>query len=111
RERFMSGVTFISRIVLTFSLLSLIATQAAAQSKMVEGIGLRGYRTVSREELLKRIRNELGKPFSERRAQGDFERLMKMGVFDELKSKLFVEDGSRGGKVVIFFLHESPKEK
>jgi outer membrane protein assembly factor BamA len=105
----MPSVKLISRIALIFGLLALIA--AMAQSKLVEGVEIRGYRTVTREDIMKRIETAPGKPFSLRRAQRDFERLMKMGVFDELKSKLVIEDGPRGGKVVIFDLEENQRQK
>ena len=107
----MHYVKLVSRIALIFSLLTLIASLALAQNRPVEEVEIRGYRTVTREEITKRIETTPGKPLSLRRAQRDFERLVKMGVFDELKSKLVVEDGPRGGKVVIFILEENQRKK
>jgi len=106
------ALKLISRVASIFGLSTLIAIQCAAQSApLVEDIEIRGYRTVSREEILKEIETRPGKPFNRRRARLDFERLMKTGVFDSLKSKFVIEDGPRSGKVVIFILHETPKEK
>jgi outer membrane protein assembly factor BamA len=99
------------RIAMTFGLSAFVAIQTIAQSKLVEDVEIRGYRTVSVEEIKKRLHTEPGKPFSAKRSTRDFERLMKMGVFDKLKSKLVIEDGPRGGKIVIFVLEEIPKDK
>jgi outer membrane protein assembly factor BamA len=108
---FMTNSKFAQRLSLTVILLALVAVQSTAQSRLVEDIEIRGYRTVRKEEILKRLRTKAGKPFSLERANRDFGRVMKMGVFDRLKSKLVVEDGPRGGKVVVFVLEEVPKEK
>ncbi|MGE0129617.1 MAG: hypothetical protein AB7U82_16180 [Blastocatellales bacterium] len=50
----MSDLKLISRIALIFGLSALIATQTLAQSKPVEEVEIRGYRTVTREEMRKK---------------------------------------------------------
>src|SRR5215468_11077167 len=41
-------------------------------------------------------------------AQRDLQSIIQMGLFDPLATKLFVEDGPRGGKIIIFQVKEYP---
>lgn len=108
----MASLKLIFRIAPIIALSALIAIQSVAQSPtLVEDVEIRGYKTVSREEILKQIETKPGEPFDMGRAERDFERLMKMGVFDAIKSKLIIQDGPRSGKIVIFVLRETPREK
>lgn len=86
----------------------LLALPVIAQTKMVDDVEIRGYKKVSLEEIKKHIRTESGKKFDIKLAQDDLARLLKMDVFDPLKSRLVINDGPRGGKIVAFILHEKP---
>ncbi|MBK7598995.1 MAG: hypothetical protein IPJ07_10950 [Acidobacteria bacterium] len=41
-------------------------------------------------------------------AQRDLQSIIQMGLFDPLATKLFIEDGPRGGKIIIFQVKEYP---
>jgi outer membrane protein insertion porin family len=41
-------------------------------------------------------------------AQRDLQAIIQMGLFDPLATKLFVEDGPRGGQIIIFQVKEYP---
>ena len=86
----------------------LLALPVMAQAQIVDDLEIRGYRKVSLEEIMKRIRTEPGKNFDLKLAQRDLARVLKMGAFDPLKSRLVVNDGPRGGKIVSFVLKEKP---
>jgi hypothetical protein len=81
-------------------------TCARPQDKLVEDIELRGYKRVSREEILKHVKTKPGEVFKEEQAKLDFEEVLKMGIFDRPNCKLHTEAGPRGGVVVIFELKE-----
>jgi len=92
--------------VISFCVLLTLPT--LAQANLVEDVEIRGYKKVSLEKIKRQIRTKAGKKLDEKMARQDFARLMKTGAFDPLKSKLSIDDGPRGGKIVIFELREKP---
>src|SRR5262249_35010060 len=82
-----------------------------AQKKLVEDLEIRGNRSVSREKVLEKLKNRPGEVYKEEQVKEDFQRILEMEVFDKLYCKLVIEEGPRGGVVVIFILKEIPKEK
>ncbi len=93
-------------------LLSLAAVAHAQQSPrqrvLVETVEIEGNRRLTDEELLKHIRTRPGEPYSEQRSQRDLQSLLDLGVFDTTATRVTIEDGLRGGKVVIFTVTELP---
>src|SRR5262249_45481549 len=61
-----------------------------------------------RETILYSIQSKPGDIYSETAARRDFMAVINMGVFDPLSAKLFVIDGPRGGKIVVFEVREYP---
>jgi len=95
--------------IIVCSCLTLI-TEVVAQEKLIEDVEIRGNRTITREEILKRIKTEPGKIYRENQVKEDFRRVMDIGAFDRLQSKVVTEKAPRDRVIVIFILKELPKQ-
>ena len=101
-----------------FAILLVILASAAAVARqqqqpppprvLVESVEIEGNRLLKDEEFLKHIRTRPGKPFDERQTLEDLQRLLDLGTLDTTQARVAIEDGRRGGKVVIFMVVELP---
>lgn len=80
----------------------------AASETFVEEVEIRGNRRIPRETVLYYVQSKPQDRFDLSLAQRDLQSIIQMGMFDPLSTKLFVEDGPRGGKVIIFQVKEYP---
>jgi outer membrane protein assembly factor BamA len=110
-ERRMKICLSISLVVALIGLCFLPASHVFAQEKLIEDLELRGYRSVTREEILKNVKSEPGKPFDLEQAKRDLSKILEMGIFDRLRCKMVIQDGPRGGVILIFDLKELPKKQ
>ncbi len=78
------------------------------QEAFVEDIEIRGNRRIPRESILYYVQSKPQDRFDLSLAQRDLQAILQMGLFDPLATKLFVEDGPRGGKIIIFQVKEYP---
>jgi outer membrane protein assembly factor BamA len=88
-----------------------LAAFTVAQNRLVEEVELRGYQSVSREELLQKIKTKPGELYVAEQVKQDLSALLATGLFDKLRSKVVINTGPRGGVVVTFDLKELPKAK
>jgi outer membrane protein insertion porin family len=96
-------------LVLVLQLLtSTAAAQQAGQESFVEEVEIRGNRRIPRESILYYVQSKPNDRFDQNLAQRDLQAILQLGFFDPLATKLLVEDGSRGGKVIIFQVKEYP---
>src|SRR5262245_58658634 len=79
-----------------------------ASEAFVEELEIRGNRRIPRESVLYYVQSKPQDRFDLSLAQRDLQSIIQMGLFDPLATKLFVEDGPRGGKIVIFQVKEYP---
>ena len=84
------------------------AAQQAGQEVFVEDVEIRGNRRIPRESILYYVQSKPQDRFSLSLAQRDLQAIIQMGLFDPLATKLFVEDGPRGGRIIIFQVKEYP---
>jgi len=84
---------------------------ALAQNVVVEVIEICGNQRVSSKNIAKQIKTRPGQNFDTEQVKRDFEAVLAMGFFDPLKSRLTVETGPRGGRVITFDLSEYPDGK
>jgi outer membrane protein insertion porin family len=98
---------FILALVSLFSFRPALA-QAAGQEFLVEDVEIRGNRRIPRESILYYVQSKPQDRFDLNLAQRDLQAIIQMGLFDPLATKLFVEDGPRGGKIIIFQVKEYP---
>ncbi len=85
-----------------------VLAQQAAQDVLVEDVEIRGNRRIPKESVLYYIQSKPGDRYSQALAQRDLEAILAMGFFDPLQTKLLLDDGPRGGKVIIFQVKEYP---
>lgn len=84
------------------------AAQQGGQETFVEDVEIRGNRRIPRESILYYVQSKPQDRFDLALAQRDLQAIIQMGLFDPLATKLFVEDGPRGGKIIIFQIKEYP---
>jgi surface antigen-like variable number repeat protein len=77
-------------------------------AQLVEGVSVLGNRRFSAKRILDGIGTRAGEPYNEAQVKLDFDKLLATGQFDKLTSRVFVQDGLRGGVGVYFELHELP---
>lgn len=76
------------------------------RQQLVEAVEIQGNRRLRDEDILAHIETRPGEPFSERRMQRDLQRIIESGVFDKTQTRVIMEQGARGGVVVIFEVFE-----
>jgi outer membrane protein insertion porin family len=87
---------------------STTTAQPAGQESFVEEVEIRGNRRIPRESILYYVQSKQQDRFDQNLAQRDLQAILQMGLFDPLATKLLVEDGPRGGKIIIFQVKEYP---
>jgi outer membrane protein insertion porin family len=78
------------------------------QETFIEDVEIRGNRRIPRESILYYVQSKPQDRFDLSLAQRDLQAILQMGLFDPLSTKLFMEDGPRGGKIIIFQVKEYP---
>jgi outer membrane protein assembly factor BamA len=72
------------------------------RSRLFEEVRVIGNRRLTAKEILSHVKLKLGQPYSARQVQRDYQTILKLGWFDKLGTRVSIEDGVRGGAVVIF---------
>src|SRR5215475_1188645 len=85
-----------------------LAQSPQASDAFVEEIEIRGNRRIPRESILYYVQSRPQDKFDLSLAQRDLQSIIQMNLFDPLATKLFVDDGPRGGKIIIFQVKEYP---
>jgi hypothetical protein len=76
--------------------------------QLVEGVTVLGNRRFTAKQVLEGLQARAGEPYDEAQVKLDFKKLLATGQFDKLTSRVFIQDGLRGGVGVYFELHELP---
>ncbi len=79
-----------------------------ATPRTVEDVQIIGNRRLRREDILYYVQTRPGDPFSEEQIQRDLQTLLTLTFFDKSQSRVYTEEGPRGGVVVIFEVKELP---
>ena len=103
-------ITFLaSALILVFvTLVSVRPALSQTQDVLVEDVEIRGNRRIPKESILYYVQSKPQDRFDLGLAQRDLQAILQMGLFDPLRTKLYVEDGPRGGKIIIFQVGEYP---
>ncbi|HQR31964.1 MAG TPA: outer membrane protein assembly factor BamA [Blastocatellia bacterium] len=103
-------ITFLaSALILVFlTLVSVRPAFSQNQDVFVEDVEIRGNRRIPRESILYYVQSKQQDRFDLSLAQRDLQAILQMGLFDPLGTRLYVEDGPRGGKIIIFQVKEYP---
>src|SRR5499433_2826311 len=108
RGVFFLASAIIIAIVSFVSVRPALAQSPQASEALVEEVEIRGNRRIPRESVLYYVQSKPQDRFDLSLAQRDLQSIIQMGLFDPLATKLFVEDGPRGGKIIIFQVKEYP---
>src|SRR5262245_15121792 len=108
RGVFFLASAIVIAIVSFISVSPALAQSPQASEAFVEDVEIRGNRRIPRESVLYYVQSKPQDKFDLSLAQRDLQSIIQMGLFDPLSTKLFVEDGPRGGKVIIFQVKEYP---
>jgi outer membrane protein insertion porin family len=108
RGVFFLASAIVIAIVSFISVSPALAQRPQASEVFVEDIEIRGNRRIPRESVLYYVQSKPQDRFDLSLAQRDLQSIIQMGMFDPLSTKLFVEDGPRGGKIIIFQVKEYP---
>jgi outer membrane protein insertion porin family len=76
--------------------------------RTVEDVQIIGNRRLRREDILYYVQTRTGDPFSEAQIQRDLQTLLTLTFFDKVQSRVYTEEGPRGGVLVIFEVKELP---
>jgi hypothetical protein len=83
-------------------------TISQTNGRPVESIDVMGNRRFMAKQILGWIRTRAGEPYDEIQVKRDFDAILSTGYFDKLSSRVFIEDGLRGGVAVYFEVVELP---
>ena len=108
RGVFFLASAIVIAIVSFISISPALAQRPQASEAFVEEVEIRGNRRIPRESVLYYVQSKPQDRFDLSLAQRDLQSIIQMGMFDPLSTKLFVEDGPRGGKIIIFQVKEYP---
>src|SRR6185436_7175093 len=75
-----------------------------AQKRVVDGVEIKGNRSIQTETIKLYIQTKKDDIYSEEKVQRDFQAVLAQGYFDEFESSVRIEEGPRGGVIVIFYL-------
>jgi outer membrane protein insertion porin family len=103
-------ITKASLIVLTGLILFTGCTSAYAQKppRLVESVDIQGNRRLRDEDILDYVKTRLGEPYSAKQIQQDLKAILALGFFEPTQTRVFTEEGARGGVAVIFEVMELP---
>src|SRR5262245_50903097 len=108
RGVFFLASAIVIAIVSFISVSPALAQSPQASEAFVEDVEIRGNRRIPRESVLYYVQSKPQDKFDLSLAQRDLQSIIQMGLFDPLSTKLFIEDGNRGGKIISFQVKEYP---
>src|SRR6266850_1195048 len=103
-------LTFVSGIILLTSIFSASRGVTAQQQnqRLVESVDITGNRRLRKDDILYYVQTRPGDPFNEQQVQRDLQAILQLGFFDKTATRVYTEEGPRGGIVVIFEVKELP---
>jgi outer membrane protein insertion porin family len=76
--------------------------------RTVEDVTVTGNRRLRQEDILYWVQTHKGDPYNPDQAARDLQSILALGFFDKVQSRVYTEEGPRGGVVVIFEVKELP---
>lgn len=83
-------------------------TETVKQQQLVESVDIQGNRRLRDEDLLYYIKTRAGDVYSQTQLEWDLKQLLSLNFFDKVATRVFTEEGARGGVNVIFEVKELP---
>src|SRR5215813_11674041 len=105
---FLASAIFLATVSLVSVGAALAQNPQVGAEAVVDDVEIRGNRRIPKESILYYVQSKPQDRFDLSLAQRDLQAILQMGLFDPLATKLYLEDGPRGGKVIIFQVREYP---
>jgi surface antigen-like variable number repeat protein/TonB-like protein len=83
-------------------------TSTDAAGRLVESVDIMGNRRLTAREIRSWIKTRPGEPYNPEQIKKDFDAVLATGYFNKLQTRVFTEEGVRGGLVVVFEVAELP---
>ncbi|HZN01589.1 MAG TPA: outer membrane protein assembly factor BamA [Pyrinomonadaceae bacterium] len=84
------------------------AQQPQTQQRLVENVDIIGNRRLRKDDILYYIQTRPGDVYDVNMVQRDYQTLLSLAFFDKTATRVFTENGARGGVNVIFEVKELP---
>lgn len=84
------------------------APSAAYNNRLVESLIIEGNRRLTDEEIIRHLKTRPGAAYKQEQVLRDLQTLLDLSVFDTTQTRVSIEEGPRGGVVVIFLVAELP---
>ena len=81
---------------------------AAAVGRLLERLEIVGNRRMTAEQIRSWMKTQVGEPYSSDQIQRDLKAILASGYFDSTATRVYTEEGARGGIGVIFEVVELP---
>jgi outer membrane protein insertion porin family len=95
-------------ITATFATPGRVIAQQTQPQRLVESVDIIGNRRLRKDDILYYIQTRPGDPYNEETIQRDYQTLLSLTFFDKTATRVFTENGPRGGVNVIFEVKELP---
>ena len=81
---------------------------AAAVGRLLEHLDIIGNRRIDAEQIRSWIRTQAGEPYDAEQIQKDLKAILATGYFNSKQTRVYTEEGARGGVGVVFEVVELP---
>jgi outer membrane protein insertion porin family len=85
-------------------------SQDASQRRrrLVETVEVEGNRRLTADGIFSHIKTRHGDVYDSQQVRRDLQSLLDLNVFDKTQTRVFIQDGPKGGVVIIFHVKELP---
>jgi outer membrane protein insertion porin family len=82
--------------------------RAQQNQRLVESVEITGNRRLRQDDILYYVQTRPGDPYNEQQVQRDYQSILALGFFDKTATRVYTEEGDRGGVKVVFEVKELP---
>src|SRR6185436_2375070 len=100
--------SLLTAISATFLSPGRVLAQQTQPQRLVESVDIIGNRRLRKDDILYYIQTRPGDPYNVDQVQRDYQTLLSLAFFDKTATRVFTENGVRGGVNVIFEVKELP---
>ena len=101
-------LAFFAGLITIFAAAGQAGAQQTQPQRLVENVDIIGNRRLRKDDILYYIQTRAGDPYNEAQVQRDYQTLLSLTFFDKTATRVFTENGPRGGVNVIFEVKELP---
>lgn len=99
----------VSGLVLLHSISAPRKVDAQQQSqRLVESVDVLNNRRLRKDDILYYVQTRPGDPFNQQQVERDLQAILALGFFDKTATRVYTEEGARGGVNVVFEVKELP---